>query len=164
MATTSSAASWSIGAGEGDHERVAGNGRAHRDRARSMSRSPSSASTSSCTTLISPSPRRCSHAGYENGCIVDIDWVDSEEINDETAGQAARRASTASSCRAASATRGIEGMICAANYARVHDIPYLRHLPRHADRGHRATPATCSATPTQTPASSTRTPRIRSST
>ena len=25
------------------------------------------------------------HAGYENGCYVDIDWVDSEEINDATA-------------------------------------------------------------------------------
>ena len=37
---------------------------------------------SSCTTPTSPSPRRFSHAGYENGCYVDIDWVDSEEIND----------------------------------------------------------------------------------
>ena len=50
-----------------------------------MSGSPSSASTSSCTTLTSRSPRRCQHAGYENGCFVDIDWVDSEEINDSTA-------------------------------------------------------------------------------
>ena len=42
------------------------------------------------------------HGGYETGCFVDIDWVDSEEINDSTVDKLLGRV-VASSCRAASA-------------------------------------------------------------
>ena len=42
---------------------------------------------SSCTTPTSRSPKALAHAGYENGAKVEIDWVDSEQITDENAGQ-----------------------------------------------------------------------------
>ncbi|MGE4548702.1 MAG: CTP synthase [Intestinibacillus sp.] len=64
------------------------------------------------------------HGGYENGTHVDIDWVDSEEISDATADK------LLSDCDGiivpgGFGERGIEGMICTANYARVHHIPYF---------------------------------------
>lgn len=64
------------------------------------------------------------HGGYENGVFVDIDWVDSEELGDSTADK------LLSDCDGiivpgGFGERGIEGMICAANYARVHHIPYF---------------------------------------
>lgn len=64
------------------------------------------------------------HGGYEVGVHVDIDWVDSEELNDATADK------YLSDCDGiivpgGFGERGIEGMICAANYARVHNIPYF---------------------------------------
>lgn len=64
------------------------------------------------------------HGGYENGAFVNIDWVDSEELSDATADK------LLSDCDGiivpgGFGERGIEGMICAANYARVHNIPYF---------------------------------------
>ncbi len=79
------------------------------------------------------------HAGYENGCFVDIDWVDSEEINDSTADKLLGEVDGII-LPGGFGSRGVEGMICAANYARVRGIPLLRHLPRHADRGHELRP------------------------
>ena len=45
-----------------------------------------------------------------------------------------------SSSPAASASRGIEGKIAAARYARERGVPYLGHLPGHAGGGHRVRP------------------------
>ena len=64
------------------------------------------------------------HAGTENGVKVNIKWVNSEELTDEnTAGYLA-------DCQGiivpgGFGDRGIEGMICAARYARENKIPYF---------------------------------------
>ena len=64
------------------------------------------------------------HAGYENGVEVDIEWVDSEEINDSTVNK------LLSGCDGVIlpggfGPRGIEGMVCAAEYCRSRRIPYF---------------------------------------
>ena len=64
------------------------------------------------------------HGGFENGVEVNIDWVDSEDINDSTVDK------LLSDCDGVILPggfghRGIEGMICAANYCRVRSIPYF---------------------------------------
>ena len=64
------------------------------------------------------------HAGYEAGVYVDIAWVESDDITDENV------AETLSGCDGVLVPggfgdRGIPGMICAARYAREHNIPYL---------------------------------------
>ena len=64
------------------------------------------------------------HAGYENGAAVNIHWVDSEQITPETAGE------LLSGCDGiilpgGFGSRGIEGMITAAQYARENHIPYF---------------------------------------
>ena len=64
------------------------------------------------------------HGGFENGVEVNIDWVDSEDINDSTVDK------LLSDCDGVILPggfghRGIEGMICAANYCRVRNIPYF---------------------------------------
>ena len=65
-----------------------------------------------------------SHGGTENGAVVTIKWVDSEEITDENAGE------KLADCQGilvpgGFGSRGIEGMISAVGYARVHKIPYF---------------------------------------
>ena len=64
------------------------------------------------------------HGGYENGCFVDFDWVDSEEINDSTADKLLGEVDGII-LPGGFGPRGVEGMICAANYARVQGIPYF---------------------------------------
>ena len=64
------------------------------------------------------------HAGYENGCFVDIDWVDSEEINDSTVDKLLGEVDGII-LPGGFGARGVEGMICAANYARTQGIPYF---------------------------------------
>ena len=64
------------------------------------------------------------HAGYENEAEVQIKWVLSELVTDETADE------YLSDCDGilvpgGFGQRGIEGKIVAAKYAREHDIPYL---------------------------------------
>ena len=64
------------------------------------------------------------HAGYENEAEVQINWVLSELVTDETADE------YLSDCDGilvpgGFGQRGIEGKIVAAKYAREHDIPYL---------------------------------------
>ncbi len=64
------------------------------------------------------------HAGYENGCIVEIKWVDSEEVNEKTADD------LLGDCKGilvpgGFGDRGIQGKIVAAGYARENNIPYL---------------------------------------
>ena len=64
------------------------------------------------------------HAGTANDAIVDIDWVDCEELTD---GNAARRLSgcTGVLVPGGFGDRGIEGMITAVRYAREHKVPYF---------------------------------------
>ncbi len=64
------------------------------------------------------------HAGYEVGRFVDIEWVDSEEINDATADKLLS-GMDGIILPGGFGQRGVEGMICAANYARVRGIPYF---------------------------------------
>jgi CTP synthase len=64
------------------------------------------------------------HAGYENGAKVEIKWVDSEEVNQNTA------PSIFADCQGiilpgGFGDRGIEGMIASAEYARKQKIPYF---------------------------------------
>ena len=64
------------------------------------------------------------HGGYENGVFVDIDWVDSEEMNEANVDKYLSGAD-GMILPGGFGGRGIEGMLCAANYARVQGIPYF---------------------------------------
>jgi CTP synthase len=64
------------------------------------------------------------HAGYENGCIVEIRWVDAEEVDENTVN------TLLGDCKGilvpgGFGDRGIQGKIVAAGYARKNNIPYL---------------------------------------
>ena len=64
------------------------------------------------------------HAGTANDAIVEIKWIDSETLNDENI------SSELAGCSGilvpgGFGERGIEGMICAAKYARTNNIPYF---------------------------------------
>ena len=64
------------------------------------------------------------HAGYACGARVNIRWIDSEAVTDDTA------AELLSGCNGlivpgGFGDRGVEGMIVTARYAREHDVPYL---------------------------------------
>ena len=64
------------------------------------------------------------HAGWACGARVEIRWIDSETVNDETA------ETVLSGCDGilvpgGFGDRGVEGMIAAARYARERDLPYL---------------------------------------
>ena len=64
------------------------------------------------------------HAGYACDARVEIRWIDSETITEETAAEAL------ADCDGiivpgGFGDRGVEGMIVTARYAREHDIPYL---------------------------------------
>ena len=64
------------------------------------------------------------HAGYDCGTRVDIRWIDSETITEETVTEAL------AGCEGlivpgGFGDRGVEGMIVTAQYARERDIPYL---------------------------------------
>ena len=78
-----------------------------------------------CMTPICRSPRPCITAGYEVGCFVDIDWVDSEDHQRPDRGPASWRGADGIILPGGFGARGIPGMLCAANYARVHGIPYF---------------------------------------
>ena len=64
------------------------------------------------------------HAGYECGCRVDIRWIDSEDITEENA------VDILSECDGilvpgGFGNRGVEGKICAAQYARENNVPFF---------------------------------------
>ncbi len=64
------------------------------------------------------------HAGTANGAVVDIRWVDSENLTAESAPEAL------GGCAGILVPggfggRGIEGMLCAVRYAREHRVPYF---------------------------------------
>jgi CTP synthase len=64
------------------------------------------------------------HAGFRDGCRIEIDWVDSEALTD---GGAERRLEAADGILIPGGfgSRGFEGKIEAARYAREHGVPYL---------------------------------------
>ena len=64
------------------------------------------------------------HAGYDHSAKVEIDWIDSETLNEENA------ASRLAGCHGiivpgGFGPRGIEGMVLAVKYARENNVPYL---------------------------------------
>ena len=86
---------------------------------------PSSASTRACTTPTSPSSRRSTTAASPTACA--WSWSSSRARTWRTTATWTRRSGSATGCwcPAASATRGIEGMIRAARWAREKKVPYL---------------------------------------
>ncbi len=82
------------------------------------------------------------HAGYEHGTKVEINWIDSELITQENAAEMLKGCDGIL-VPGGFGNRGIEGMIYAARYARESGVPLPRHLPRHADCGHRVCPHVC---------------------
>jgi CTP synthase len=64
------------------------------------------------------------HAGYALGCEVDINWVDSEKITDANISEMLRDADGII-VPGGFGGRGIDGMICAAKYARENRVPYF---------------------------------------
>ena len=64
------------------------------------------------------------HAGYDLGSKIDIDWIDSETINEENYRDVLSGAGGIL-VPGGFGSRGIEGMILAAKYARENNVPYL---------------------------------------
>ena len=64
------------------------------------------------------------HAGYSTGTDVKIKWIDSEDINDKTAPEILSELDGII-VPGGFGSRGIEGMICAAKYARENNVPYF---------------------------------------
>ena len=65
-----------------------------------------------------------SHAGYENGAKITIDWVDSEQITDDNAAEILKEADGII-VPGGFGDRGIEGMISACRYARESRVAYF---------------------------------------
>lgn len=63
-------------------------------------------------------------AGFENGCYIDIDWVDSEEVFPDTA-EEIFKGIDGIIVPGGFGSRGIEGMIETCKYARTHNVPYF---------------------------------------
>lgn len=64
------------------------------------------------------------HAGYARGAKIQIDWVDSEELNEETVDEKLRCADGII-VPGGFGGRGVEGMIAAVKYARENDVPFF---------------------------------------
>lgn len=64
------------------------------------------------------------HAGYETGSKVNIIWLDSEDI-DESSVEKQLKDASAIIIPGGFGTRGVEGKILAAKYARENNVPYL---------------------------------------
>lgn len=64
------------------------------------------------------------HGGIENDVKVEIDWVDSEKVTDDNAGEILCAADGVI-VPGGFGDRGIEGMISAAKYARENNVPYF---------------------------------------
>ena len=64
------------------------------------------------------------HGGYENGCKVEIKWIEAEDVTDETAESILSDVSGIL-VPGGFGDRGIEGKVAAAKYARTHKIPYF---------------------------------------
>lgn len=64
------------------------------------------------------------HGGIENGAEVNINWIEAEDITEDTMEKLLKSADGII-VPGGFGDRGIEGKILAATYARTHDIPYL---------------------------------------
>ena len=64
------------------------------------------------------------HAGYECGAHVDIEWIDSETITPDNAGDVLAKCDGIV-VPGGFGNRGIEGKIATAEYCRTHNVPYL---------------------------------------
>ncbi len=64
------------------------------------------------------------HGGYENGCRIDINWVEAEEVTEDSVADIFKDAAGIL-VPGGFGDRGIEGKILAAKYARENDVPYL---------------------------------------
>jgi CTP synthase len=64
------------------------------------------------------------HAGFQHGCAIEIDWIDSERIEREGADVLLERADGVL-VPGGFGGRGIEGKIAAARFARERGVPYL---------------------------------------
>ena len=65
------------------------------------------------------------HAGYKYNVKIDINWVDSEQLEKETNLDKVFKNTKGILVPGGFGSRGIEGKIMAINYARTHDIPFL---------------------------------------
>lgn len=65
------------------------------------------------------------HAGYKHGVKINVNWVDSEELESEKNLDKVFKNSKGIIIPGGFGNRGIEGKILAAEYARVNKIPYL---------------------------------------
>lgn len=65
-----------------------------------------------------------SHAGYENGANINVKWIDAESVT-YTSAKEILKGCDGILVPGGFGDRGVEGMICAANYARVNNVPYL---------------------------------------
>ena len=64
------------------------------------------------------------HAGFENGAAIDLKWIDSKNINPQTAPEILG-ACDGIIVPGGFGDRGIEGMISTAQYCRENDVPYF---------------------------------------
>ena len=64
------------------------------------------------------------HAGYENGANINVKWIDAESVTYNSAEEILKDCDGIL-VPGGFGDRGIEGMICAANYARINNVPYL---------------------------------------
>jgi len=64
------------------------------------------------------------HGGYENGTHVDINWIEAEDVTEETVDEILKDMDGIL-VPGGFGDRGIDGKILAARYAREHDVPYL---------------------------------------
>ncbi|MCI5523134.1 MAG: CTP synthase [Treponema sp.] len=65
------------------------------------------------------------HGGIANESEISIDWVDSETITDDQSAEKKLKDADGIIVPGGFGTRGVEGMILAAKYARTHNVPYL---------------------------------------
>ncbi|MEA2192998.1 MAG: synthase, partial [Solirubrobacteraceae bacterium] len=65
------------------------------------------------------------HAGFHHDCAVEVDWVDSESLENDQAARQRLSGADAILIPGGFGGRGIEGKICAARVARELRIPYL---------------------------------------
>lgn len=65
------------------------------------------------------------HAGYENGAVVDIDWIQASDLESYTEEEVAERLKDCDGILVPGGfgIRGIEGKIAAVKYARTHNVP-----------------------------------------
>lgn len=68
-----------------------------------------------------------SHAGYENGAVVEIDWIQAEDFDTQTDEQVAERLKDCDGILIPGGfgIRGVEGKIKAAKYARINNVPFF---------------------------------------